>query len=182
MTTQPEADWEAIRAAYTRRDEAVTAIAKRFGVTASSIWSKARREDWEKPVAAKPGARGTTRKPPNVQPHQRAAKRKQVKQQLLEVLAMQVDRLERRLDCDSGMTSSDYEREARALNSLVRNFEALDVSQDKSTKSAKGSVKHNAQQTSKADFGEGKADDKDTLRRELAERLTRLQSQLAGRG
>lgn len=186
MTTQSVADWEAIRAAYTKRDVSVSEIAKQYRVTAGSIWTRARREDWPKPVSGVdrrshgPGSGPATknRRADNSKPRNRT----QVKRHLLDVLAMQLERLERRILSETEMTSSDTEREARALNSLVRNFEALDAASQADGARQTGASAGKAGAGKRGNVAkEAAADDKDTLRNELAERLKRLQAQLTER-
>jgi hypothetical protein len=182
MTTHPRADWEAIRAAYIKRDIPVSGIADVFGVSRSAIWQRARREEWPKPKPAKAAGRSLGKEEPphgkaQVSKPTRRKNRQQVKRQLLEVLAMQVERLERRIISESEMTSSDYEREARALNSLVRNFEALEVD-DRAGELPAAPQKTETSAMNQANGDEADAHAQDTLRRALADRLTRLRAQL----
>lgn len=95
---------------------------------------------------------------------------------LLDVVTKQLQRLEARVSAEAEMTSADYEREARALSTLVRNFEAL-TGDDRASGQAGPGDQANTEATS-AGAGERTPDDEDTFRRDIAARLVRLRKRL----
>ncbi|MEO1694193.1 MAG: hypothetical protein AAFR55_03030 [Pseudomonadota bacterium] len=109
-------------------------------------------------------------------PRRRAPKRR-IRTRLMEVIAMQLDRLEQRIAEPSDMTSADCEREARALNSLVRNVETLEADNGPAPKTRRttASARNVTPEIKPEDV-----DEQDVFRRDVAARILRLRERLDG--
>lgn len=100
-----------------------------------------------------------------------------MRRQLLDVMSKQLQRLESRVSGQAQMTSADYEREARALTALVRNFEAL--TGDDAALAKRGAQGGSGDgEVLLPEAGDLTPDDQDTFRRDIAARLVRLRERL----
>ncbi|MEM1306828.1 MAG: hypothetical protein AAGG99_04825 [Pseudomonadota bacterium] len=107
----------------------------------------------------------------------RRAPKSRIRTRLMEVIAMQLERLEQRIAEPSDMTSADCEREARALNSLVRNVETLEADKGPApkTRRAAASARNVTSEIKPEDV-----DEQDVFRRDVAARNLRLRERLDG--
>ncbi len=121
MTDAGSGRWPEIHRAYIESSEPVSAICTRFGISTSSLYSRARVENWPRRQRAKRTARPTI-VAGNVQNDMLVAR-------LYDTLCQQMKAIEVRLqsmpDIDDNNTTATAERDARTLSTLVRTLEKL---------------------------------------------------------
>lgn len=169
-----EAAWAEIRRCHEETAETHVSLAKRFGIVASTIAAHVRREGWK----ARPGKAVTvTVSEPADRPLARPATRKPDRPRvritrLFRVIDLQLDIMERRMNKGEALTVQDEERQARAFGTIIANLEkATEAAADLSTSSQRQRGKSGAD-----------ANDAARMRREIAERLERLNAQWAAQG
>ena len=109
----PEADWKAMERRYRARKGTPAEIAREFGVSATALRARARKEGWDDPPAAKPPAAAS---PPNSPADPLSAHR-----ETLARLRATVSRLAARLDalCEAPPDPAEAERAGKVLKELV---------------------------------------------------------------
>jgi hypothetical protein len=168
-------DWAAIRAAYESGSETPVAIARRYGIHHFNIYNSARRDAWVPPVpplvvppprrpkpttlldrdAATPSNAIRTRK----KTHRRMVER------LYSIIDAKLSQMENRMPGQDDQKSTDHEREAKTIGTLISNIEKV---QELDGDAAKSRTLNN-----KAVTSTHLADDTERLGRDLAERLIR---------
>ncbi len=121
MTEADSGCWSEIRRSYTQTNEPVSAICDRFGISAGSLYSRARRESWPKRRQTRDAAKPAGLAGP--------AQRHELVARLYETLRQQMTAIEKRLqlmpDLDDTNATATAERDARTLSTLVRTLEKL---------------------------------------------------------
>lgn len=189
MTGRRKHDWAAIEAAFVANGESVSAIGRRFGVSPSQIYRKARAGGWLRGRAGHgsgdPSSGGHVTAVSALAPaveeddnqsahapdrHSRTA----IAVRMRRMVETQLLRLEERMADGDDATSTDQERDARALGGLIRNLEKL-MDLDKQTS------RREADFETDGDPREGCSYDSDpeTVRRVLAERILSLRKRMA---
>jgi hypothetical protein len=170
--------WAEIRKAFEETTEAVQSIASRFGVGRSTVQGRASREHWG--PRPQPGVRVV---PPPAAPspelfamavrmEPRAPDGAEARiRRMLGIIDLQLDQMESRMTSGQPMTTQDEERQARAFGAIAGNLEKV-------TEAAADIFR----EPGRDGAGNGKPD-AERMRREIAERLERLNAQwLAQRG
>jgi len=178
MTDQSTIDWAAIHAAYLSGTETMAAIAKSHGITSGRIRAHAKRDGWPlrrdvKASLAKAAGKRTTTRSSGPRPRRRTKpvlSNNDLQIRLMEAIQMQLERLERHVQTDAALTSSDFERDARALNGLVRNFETL-------AGMAQPAKPRSRAKTNTPTIEDQDLNDQDVFRRDVAARIMRLHEQ-----
>ena len=177
--------WAEIRKAYVETAEPIRRIAARYGISHSTISNRALRESWPdrpppgehvwappplEPVA-KPGrhamgARDEARAPDTADARIT---------RMLGIIDLQLDQMESRMTSGQPMTTQDEERQARAFGAIAGNLEKV-------TEAAADIFReggHDAAGNGHLDGGglEDRRLDAERIRREIAERLERLNAQ-----
>ncbi len=175
--------WDDIRHAFEHSDETVEVIARRFAVTAGQISYRAKARGWTpRPSGAEALAianakrrAGLTRPSyaePLAAPEQKAKRvsgslthRQAIITRLYEVIDAKLLDIERRIKSDRTLESSEAEREAREIGTLIKNFEKLtELSDAHDIRTARDS----ATDTS--------TDNSERLRQDLIQRLERIRA------
>jgi hypothetical protein len=157
--------WDEVRRLYVENCETLDAIAKRFGIGRRTIQSRARAQGWPRRRRAGGG------------PRDMAAVEIETRRTLVHRLRKAIDAkltlMELRMQNDmkkagkgKHVSSADHERDARAIGTLVRNFDKLTEIASDLEHSANGKP---ASGDAAALFAEA-----DRYRRELAERLAKF--------
>jgi hypothetical protein len=180
--------WAEIRKAYVETTEPISQIAARFGIYRSTIQARASKEGWERPA---PGSR-IVRPPVAQQPapnlHALARRRKRRKPdtaedrigRMLGIIDLQLDQMESRMTSGQPMTTQDEERQARAFGAIAGNLEKV-------TEAASDIFREAGHDGAANGHGDGRGleaqrAEAERLRREIAERLERLNAQWLARG
>ena len=153
-----EPDWQAVAQDYGNRVLSVKEICALHDIGAKRLYRRINDEGWPK-----------RRKPNKYSANRLLASTANMPNRLLRALDMKMTELENRMTANTEtLSAADCERNARTLNTLVGLFEklkkqaALDLARE--------------QKESGGTAGSVRSRDADKLRRELAERLQRLNS------
>lgn len=180
MRILPPENWAEIRKAYVETAEPIRRIAARYGISHSTISNRALREDW--PERPPPGAHVWA--PPAGEPvpvpgRHAMAKRSEPREpdsaesrirRMLGIVDLQLDQMESRMTSGQPMTTQDEERQARAFAAIAGNLEKV-------TEAATDIFSEAGHEGG----GNGQLDVA-RMRREIAERLERLNAQWLSRG
>ncbi|MEO0792460.1 MAG: hypothetical protein AAFY27_07945 [Pseudomonadota bacterium] len=114
------------------------------------------------------------------QPSKPTSAKRSMRRRLMEAIEMQLERLERHVEDHTELSSSDYEREARALNGLIKNIEAVSALDASGAPSrAQRETRPQSSEQPKSTHAEARPDDdQDVFRQDVAARLLRLRNQL----
>lgn len=170
-----QAAWAEIRRACETTAEPLQQIADRYGVSRRRIYDKGKREAWlarPSPYCAKPESNAAVSGDASEAPPFGKRRRKRKPDtvlaralRLLRLIDMQLDQMEIRMTEDELVTAQDQERQARAFSTLVGQLETvMQTIADKDRAPGRST-------------DEGTTDDADRLRREITERLERLNAQ-----
>jgi hypothetical protein len=169
--------WAEIRKAYEQTSEPVRRIAARYGISHSTVAAHVLREGWVE--RAPPGVRVVPPPPApqpelhamavRVEPREPDAAEARIRR-MLGIIDLQLDQMESRMTSGQPMTTQDEERQARAFGAITGNLEkvteaAADIFRDPGPDAA-GNGRLDAQRL-----------DAERMRREIAERLERLNAQ-----
>lgn len=181
-----DAAWAHVRRLWTETNEPRTRIALRFGVAPSTIFQRALKEGWPKrpaapgrgasrpaqlePDASEPGAQA---KPKRRRPAKRRAPvpREERVKRMLAIIDLQLEQQETDMAKGDELTVQDKER-------LGRQFKNIIASLEKITEAQSGIEKARA---ARDDTHAPDASETETMRREIAERLERLNAQWLAR-
>ncbi len=166
-----EASWAAIRHALTETDESKVAIARSYGIAVSTIARHAAKEGWKR----RPNVGAPTPKSPALAAGRprvavavgQGSERPEVRlARMMGLVDMQLEKLERRMGSPDGTTPQDEERDIRTLNATIGCLEKItEVGTELAkTRTAEGGAAAGAHETER-------------LRREIVERLERLNAQ-----
>lgn len=153
-----ETAWAAIEKAYVETEELLADLGKRFGISASQISHRALVYGWPSRWAR------MGRKPRRKTMSTRKA-RDQLIHRLYRAIDLKLERLETRMESGEELTPAETERNLRALATMIGGFEKVAEVAFDAEKERKGATKR--KKTS--------APDAERMRREIAERLERLQ-------
>jgi hypothetical protein len=150
---RPAPDWaEVRRLSEERRDLTCGAICERMGVSGPALRRRAARDGWQRRSTAA---------------QRRAHKSHQtLRDRLYNAIELKLQQLEESMSQDEPKSPADNEREARALGSLVRHVEKVTELKINELDRASGQRQWRPQRLT--------PDEKDRLRRELAERILRF--------
>ena len=175
--SKDEATWTEIRRAYEDGSDPVAAIAKRCGVSAGTIYRRARKDCWVRRSSSGkqqklPQETETNKarrsKSPQASKKSKRSKAKVGRAELAERLYRAIDaklsRLEARMQSDDDLSAADSERETRELGSMIRSFEKVAALAGDEKPSRQG-------EPERADSGKR---DAERMREEIARRLERL--------
>lgn len=171
--------------AYSSGEESVKQICERFGITPARLYQAIRTQG----VALRSQKAGKLRKPHSTQkckPERRKTsktqrlssvqKRADMIARLYNVLDQKLSIIEERSAMSDDLETSENERQARTLASLVRLFDKLvDMETHEFEQALKNEIHTQTQNTEGYDSGLEQNKDAEQLRAELAERLARLQ-------
>ena len=181
MRILPPETWEEIRKAYVETTEPIRQIANRYGIGASTVSQRALREGW--PLRKPPGVQVVAPPParPLAKPGNHAmAERTEPREpdtadarirRMLGIIDLQLDQMESRMTSGQPMTTQDEERQARAFAAIAGNLEKV-------TEAAADIFREPGHDA--AGNGSGQSDAQ-RMRREIAERLERLNAQWLAR-
>ncbi len=132
MTEADSGRWPEIRRAYIEANEPVSKICDRFGISTSSLYSRARGENWPRRKKA-----GKAVKSSGLSGQ---AQQDELVARLYDTLRQQMTAIETRLqsmpDLDDNNATATAERDARTLSTLVRTLEKLTELQDSALKAS----------------------------------------------
>jgi hypothetical protein len=176
MRLDPET-WAEIRKAYLETTEPIRQIAARYGIVHSTISGRALKEGWPPrsvgmrviPVIPPPAAHTDSGAPDERQEPREPDTAETRIRRMLGIIDLQLDRMERRMSSGRPLTAQDEERQARALRAIAANL-------DKVTEAAADTFRDQGQGAAS-----GREADAERMRREIAERLERLNAQWLAR-
>ncbi len=166
-----KATWAGIRRLY-EAGEAPKTLAERFGVTLRTVKKHARDEGWR--VAAPPAAS----EPPALRESVTSRDQNGVLiRRLYRAISVKLEHMETRMANGETRSAQDEERESRALATMIRNFEKVtEVAADFERAREPGAPETGAS------AARSRAPDAERMRREIAERLERLNRERDARG
>ena len=181
---KPRADQKRSTKAAPKRPAPKKAAPKPTGAKRSSV--KPARENATAHPGSDAGRKKTAARPATASTHSTAqpskptSAKRSMRRRLMEAIEMQLERLERHVEDHTDLSSSDYEREARALNGLIKNIEAVSALDASGAPSrAQREARAQSSEPPKSTRAEAQPDDdQDVFRQDVAARLLRLRDQL----
>ena len=160
MARLSDCEWRLVERAYCDATDSVTDIAARFGIRPSTIYSRRDKFGWPPRRA---GAITQT------SPHNRETRIDEgdLIERFLALISLKLEQLENDMAGSTQCTSSDHERHARAIGTLVRGYEKIS--------GVKRGGGHGGEDG-------GERPEAEVIRRELAEQIVRLRGTLSGDG
>lgn len=197
MTTLSDGDWQRVEQAYRETREPVAQIARRFAVSPSTIQRRRRLENWpprgevaaddtatndtaalDTAPAGMPAGRTGARPAPgpsDTTPDLPSAGRDELIQRFYNLINIKLGQMEEDMVRPKDRTPADNERDARALGTLIRNFEKVFGLEQ-------GEVGDGANARRRGKRERDEQAEAEALRRELAERLVRIRNANRGAG
>jgi hypothetical protein len=174
-----ETTWAEIRRAYEAEPEPVTVIARRFPVSVSSIYRRAKQEGWQRPqsvVAKAPAIRQgrvgddgpvkDRRQKTSVSRALRRVSERDVIARLYRAIDDKLKQWEARMGSGKELSAAESERETRELGVMIRSFEKVTEFATEIENRRKTAAPEPIS-----------AADAERMRAEIAERLERLNAQ-----
>jgi hypothetical protein len=156
---RPAPDWAEVRRLYEeRRDLSIPTICERMGVNAATLQWRARHHGWRRRAKTAP------RKPPEP--------RHALLDRLYKAIDIKLKQLEKSMSQDGPKSPADNERETRAIGALIRNTEK--VTELKKDELDRPGGQHQWRPPRLT------PEEKDRVRRDLAERILRFAAAQAG--
>jgi hypothetical protein len=182
--------WAEIRKAYEETSEPVTELAARCGIARSTVHVRAARESWglRRPVGVRVVPLPRVARTPvanvhalaeRITPREPDTAEARVRR-MLGIIDLQLDQMESRMTSGQPMTTQDEERQARAFGAIAGNLEKI-------TEAAADIFREAGHDGAANGHGDGRGleaqrAEAERPRREIAERLERLNAQWLARG
>lgn len=167
------AAWASIRQAF-ETGESKVRIAARFGISVTTLNRRAALEGWSWPKASRAQASAAMAAKTGIEQaiersaRPRAAESPEARlKRMLSLIDVQLDKLERRMTAGDGTTAQDDERDIRTLNATIGCLEKVTEVSAELTKTRAAAAGGSADGTRETE----------RIRREIAERLERLNAQ-----